>query len=148
MYVLSKIRNEYFRDGHATQFSQVYTIQNYTCKETLLWHDYWTLKYETHCKKLTCTCMNLGWKSSLFILMHGWDFIKNNQEFVKNNRINLGVNWTPPTEFFFILPKNAPCLSKVDSVKQFHRTVFELLAPKAVIKGVFNRIMWFYQHGW
>lgn len=37
MYVLSKIRNKYFRGGHATQFSQVYTIQNYTCKETLTW---------------------------------------------------------------------------------------------------------------
>lgn len=61
-----------------------------------LWHDYGTLKYKTHCKKLTCTCMHLGWKSSLFILMHGWDFIKN-QEFVKNNTIKLGANWTPPT---------------------------------------------------
>jgi len=27
------------------------------------------------------------------------------------------------------------CLSKVDSIKKFHRAVFELLAPKAVIKG-------------
>ena len=31
------------------------------------------------------------------------------------------------------------CLSKVDNIKKFHRAVFELQAPKAVIKGVFQR---------
>ena len=31
------------------------------------------------------------------------------------------------------------CLSKVDNIKKFHRAVFELKAPKAVIKGVFQR---------
>ena len=31
------------------------------------------------------------------------------------------------------------CLSKVDNIKKFHRAVFELEAPKAVIKGVFSK---------
>ena len=31
------------------------------------------------------------------------------------------------------------CLSKVDNIKKFYRAVFELQAPKAVIKGVFQR---------
>ena len=31
------------------------------------------------------------------------------------------------------------CLSKVDNIKKFHRAVFELEAPKAIIKGVFKR---------
>ena len=30
------------------------------------------------------------------------------------------------------------CLSKVDNIKKFHRAVFELQAPKPVIKGVFK----------
>ena len=31
------------------------------------------------------------------------------------------------------------CLSNVDNIKNFHRPVFELEAPKAVIKGVFSK---------
>ena len=31
------------------------------------------------------------------------------------------------------------CLSNVDNIKKIHRAVFELLAPKAVIKGVFSK---------
>ena len=31
------------------------------------------------------------------------------------------------------------CLSNVDNIKQFHHTVFELEAHKAVIKGVFSK---------
>ena len=31
------------------------------------------------------------------------------------------------------------CLSNVDNIKKFHRAVFELLAPNAVIKGVFRK---------
>ena len=31
------------------------------------------------------------------------------------------------------------CLSKLDNIKKFHRAVFELSAPKAVIKGIFKR---------
>lgn len=29
------MKNDYFRGGYATRFSQVYTIQNYPCLETL-----------------------------------------------------------------------------------------------------------------
>ena len=31
------------------------------------------------------------------------------------------------------------CLSNVDNIKKFHCAVFELLAPQAVIKGVFSK---------
>ena len=31
------------------------------------------------------------------------------------------------------------CLIKFDDMKTFHRAVFELKAPKAVIKGIFSR---------
>ena len=31
------------------------------------------------------------------------------------------------------------CVSKFDNIKKSHRAVFELQAPKAVIKGVFSR---------
>ena len=52
---------------------------------------------------------------------------------------NLRWLWTPCTEFFQTLPKVVSCLSKVDDIKKFHRAVFELKDPKAVIKGVFKR---------
>ena len=31
------------------------------------------------------------------------------------------------------------CLSNVDNIKKIHRAVFELEAPKGVIKGVFSK---------
>ena len=31
------------------------------------------------------------------------------------------------------------CLSKVDNIKKIHHAVFELEAPKAVIKGVLSK---------
>jgi len=36
------------------------------------------------------------------------------------------------------------CLSNVDNTKKFHLAVFELQAPKAVIKGVFSKLYFCY----
>ena len=51
------------------------------------------------------------------------------------------VALNPMYRIFFNFAKSCvlSCLSNVDNIKKFHRAVFELQAPKAVIKGVFSK---------
>ena len=54
-------------------------------------------------------------------------------------KIKVALN--PMYRFFLNFAKSCvlSCLSNVDDIKKFHRAVYELKAPKAVIKGVFSK---------
>jgi len=55
------------------------------------------------------------------------------------DHIKMALN---PTYIIFLnFPKSCvlSCSSNVDNIKKFHRAVFELEGPEAVIKGVFSK---------
>ena len=52
------------------------------------------------------------------------------------------VALNPMYRFFLNFAKSSilSCLSNIDNIKKFHRAIFDLKAPKAVIKGVFSKL--------